>query len=279
MISFSFFKRLLVCWWIARCFGDSVGLWKTNTATCEHFFYGLLRFLSQNGDFILKSLTVRYIFSIRNVCFCGYESFFCFLLLPFFFFFLLLICQVCLYFRACVLRLPLFCCISASAGCSNPHSLRMRRLVAPEAPSGAFKGTHRHFRSEEKGAKARLGAQQSHSGGGGAGAAQCNICDGFWPLQTLHPPPPAARPSVRPRLERVSRAWYSRKPLSPTPAAAPPRRPFFPSSCVRAPSSSCHRVEAGARALHIAKPPLVGALRRSFWPFCIRQDETLKKYD
>lgn len=78
-----------------------------------------------------------------------------------------------------VLRLPLFCCIRASAGCSNPRSLRMRRFVAPVAPSGAFKGTHRHFRSEERAAKARLGAQQSHSGGGGAGAAQRNICDGF----------------------------------------------------------------------------------------------------
>lgn len=60
------------------------------------------------------------------------------------------------------------------------------------------------------------------------------------------------------------------------PRSGAPRSPFFPSSCVRAPSSSCHRVEAGARALHIAKPPLVGTLRCSFWPFCIRQDETLK---
>lgn len=61
-----------------------------------------------------------------------------------------------------------------------------------------------------------------------------------------------------------SRVWSLQKLLSPTPAAAPPRRPSFPSSCVRAPSSSCHWVEAGARALHIAKPPLVGPLRCSF---------------
>lgn len=51
--------------------------------------------------------------------------------------------------------------------------------AAPVAPSGVFKGKYRHFRSEERGAKARVGAQQSHSGGGGAGAAQCNLCDGF----------------------------------------------------------------------------------------------------
>lgn len=84
--------------------------------------------------------------------------------------------------------------------------------------------------------------------------------------------PPAARPSVRLSSSSVSPAWSLQKRLR-----HPPQTFFPPSSCVRVPSSSCHRVEAGARALHIAKPPLVGPLRCSFWPFCIRQDETLKK--
>lgn len=76
--------------------------------------------------------------------------------------------------------------------------------AAPVAPSGVIKGTYRHFRSEERVAKARVGAQRSHSGGGGAGAAQCNICDGVWPLQTPHPPTSGSTP-LRPSQAGASK--------------------------------------------------------------------------